>query len=92
MKKRVALSAILAMGLSSFVFAADDVPPPPKHPVTHDGSNQQHKGEPQKKHDGWKTSGNHDKKDHRDAPPPKNDAKAPKHDGKKPPQPPEDKR
>lgn len=98
MKKRVVLSAILAMGLSSFVFAADDVPPPPKHPVTHDGNHQQHKDEQHKKdgkawkHDDRKASGNHDQKDHRDAPPPKNDAKAPKHDGKKPPKPPEDKR
>jgi hypothetical protein len=88
MKKSVMLSAILAMSLSSFVFAADDVPPPPKHPVTHDGKNPQHRDDHQKK-DGkeWKN----DKKDHRDAPP-KHDGKAQKHDGKKPPLPPEDKR
>ncbi|WP_437889766.1 acid shock protein [Phytobacter sp. V91] len=100
MKKLVTLSAIVAMSLSSFVFAADDVPPPPKHPVTQDG-NHQHKDENRKqdgKHDGkeWKHG---DKKENRDAPPPKrdgkadnHDGKAANHDGKKPPRPPEDKR
>ena len=97
MKKLVTLSAIVAMSLSSFVFAADDVPPPPKHPVTQDGKHQQHKDDNRKQDDkAWKHG---DKKENRDAPPPKHDGKAdnhngktPKHDGKNPPLPPQDKR
>jgi hypothetical protein len=52
MKKIVTLSAIVAMSLSSYVFAADNAPvPPPKYPLTHDGQpprhddkNPQHRG------------------------------------------------
>jgi opacity protein-like surface antigen len=93
MKKALLLSAILAMGMSSYVIAADDVPPPPKHQVAHE--DHQKKDGKEWKHDDKNKSFNHDKKEHRNTPPPKHDGKAPKHDaknGKKPPLPPEDKR
>lgn len=97
MKKLVTLSAILVMGLSSYVFAADNAPvPPPKYPTTqdgqprHDNKNADHKGErPNKGGKEWKHDGksqNHDR-----GQPPKHDGKQPPKDGKKPPLP-DDKR
>ena len=45
MKKIVTLSAIVAMSLSSYVFAADNAPvPPQKYPLTHDGQPPKHDG------------------------------------------------
>ena len=91
MKKVVTLSAILAMSLTSLVYAADNTPvPPPKYPATqdgqpprHDNKNPQHLRERTNK-DGktWKHDGkssNHDNKEW------KQDDSMRNHDGKRPP-------
>lgn len=100
MKKVVTLSAILAMSLSSLVYAADNTPaPPPQYPATqdgqpprHDDKNPQHLRERTNK-DGktWKHDGkspNHDNKEWKqDDSMRHHDGKRPPRDGKKPPLP-----
>ena len=66
MKKRIALSAILALGLCSTAFAADRQDPPKKPPVE-----QQHQGQHDNK------GPQHDGKGQ-----PPRDNKGPQHDGK----------
>lgn len=100
MKKIMTLSAILAMSLSSLVFAADNTPvPPPTYPATQDGQLPHHDDKnPQRlrehtNKDGkmWKhdaKSPNHDTKEWKHDDRMRNhDGKRPPRDGKKPPLP-----
>ncbi|MCU7506366.1 hypothetical protein D0Y48_05740 [Klebsiella quasipneumoniae] len=73
MKKLALLSAAMTLGISSWAFAADNLPPPPEKSAQHQGKSAARNGQ----HDGKQAQHNGKQ--------PQRDGKQPQPDGKQPP-------